>query len=611
MADQSKSPFPFGNTVTSATSGGLFGQQNQNSQSQGSLFGSSSKPQATSGPSLFSTNTTTGGSPIFGSNNQATGQSSGLFGGAGGGGGAQKPTTSFSFGQKPPGESGGGRSSLFGQAQSSAGQQPGASAPFHDFATPNKPANPASTGASQTSNIFAAGTSGLLQNATSSTPTSAATPAGNPSFSFGGLGSTTPAHPPPSSQAAASNPFGLNLNNQQQEKKAFFSNSNTGTSLSQLPTSSSTTAAQNTAGAGSGLFPSLGNSQDNSLTQPSGGTNFFPNFAGQASATSSGGQLAPTSNSAEPSQSSASEVQKPAFSFSSLSQGPSQDPKKPQTSGTGLFSLNAQPKSFESSAPASSAPSTDPFGNLGQANNAGKSSAPSSSAASNFPGNLGKSQNTPASSAVPTNTTSHAATSNLFGKLGQPAASSVPPQSNAAPTTSMAETQGNANTAAGSTLGHSTIGPAPSAQSRLKNKSMDEIITRWASDLAKYQKEFQKQAEKVATWDHLLVENSEKIQKLYGSTLEAERATAEVERQITAVENDQNELESWLDRYEEKVDQMISNSGDSLYGPDLERERTYVMRTTARDCRLIMYLVINWRKSSRLGWTRWGKIYVA
>lgn len=133
-----------------------------------------------------------------------------------------------------------------------------------------------------------------------------------------------------------------------------------------------------------------------------------------------------------------------------------------------------------------------------------------------------------------------------------------------------------ANAAAGSTLGASTSGPAPSAQSRLKNKSMDEIITRWASDLARYQKEFQKQAEKVASWDRMLVDNSEKIQKLYGSTLEAERATVEVERQITAVENDQHELESWLDRYEKEVDQMISNQSDSFQGPDLERERTYV-----------------------------------
>ena len=126
-------------------------------------------------------------------------------------------------------------------------------------------------------------------------------------------------------------------------------------------------------------------------------------------------------------------------------------------------------------------------------------------------------------------------------------------------------------------LGASTAGPVPPAQSRLKNKSMDEIITRWASDLSKYQKEFQEQAERVADWDRKLVENSEKIQKLYGSTLEAERATAEVERQLTAVENDQAELSHWLDYYEKEVDSMISSTfgqDGNLSGPDQERERT-------------------------------------
>lgn len=118
---------------------------------------------------------------------------------------------------------------------------------------------------------------------------------------------------------------------------------------------------------------------------------------------------------------------------------------------------------------------------------------------------------------------------------------------------------------------------------------MDEILTTWASDLTKYQKEFQKQAEKVAEWDNMLVDNSEKIQKLYGSTLEAERATIEVERQLSSVENDQAELEYWLDHYEKQVDELISNQvgqGDSLQGPDQERERTYVLSKDNADPKL-------------------------
>ena len=109
---------------------------------------------------------------------------------------------------------------------------------------------------------------------------------------------------------------------------------------------------------------------------------------------------------------------------------------------------------------------------------------------------------------------------------------------------------------------------------------MDEIITRWASDLSKHTKEFHEQASKVSQWDLMLVENSDKIQKLYGDTLEAERATTEVERQLTAVENDQNELGLWLDHYEGEVNKMMSASqmmgaGETLMGPDKERDRTY------------------------------------
>lgn len=107
---------------------------------------------------------------------------------------------------------------------------------------------------------------------------------------------------------------------------------------------------------------------------------------------------------------------------------------------------------------------------------------------------------------------------------------------------------------------------------------MDEIITRWASDLSKYQKEFQAQAEQVAAWDRTLVENTDKISKLYNKTFQAERDAAEVERQLTNVESQQEELGMWLDRYEREVDEMINlqvgGRGDGLQGPDQERDRT-------------------------------------
>lgn len=115
---------------------------------------------------------------------------------------------------------------------------------------------------------------------------------------------------------------------------------------------------------------------------------------------------------------------------------------------------------------------------------------------------------------------------------------------------------------------------------------MDEIITRWATDLSKYQKEFKEQAGKVAEWDRMLVENGEKIQKLYTSTFEAERASHEIERQLASVESQQDELSAWLDRYEGDLQELHNkqvNPSDQSTGPDQERDRTYKLAEKLTD----------------------------
>ncbi|KAI4173744.1 MAG: hypothetical protein LQ343_002747 [Gyalolechia ehrenbergii] len=581
MADQSKSQYSFGASTNSGASGTLFGQQNSTGQPQGGVSGSN-KPTSTSGPSLFGTNTSAGANSLFGGGTATTGQPQTIFGAGGERGGADKPTPSFSFSHNPAGGSGGGGSSLFGQAPSSAGQQPGTPTLFSGFATPNKPASSANAGPSQSSNIFR-GASNPFQTTRSSAPGTAATPTSKPALSFPPVGSTTPADPPPSNQTGGSNAFNLNLNNQQPEKNSLFPATGGNTSSNQAPPQLSSAPSQNATGSGSGLFGNFGKPQKSSSTQPpasTGGSSMFATSGNQTSAAPSGSQEGATSLFAKPGQSSAAEAQRPTFSFPpASSQAPGHNVQKTQSSTPSLFNLGPSTKPPAATA---SVLSTNPFGNLGKSNDTPASTAPQASgAARSIFANTGNTQEAPSSSAGAATANTQApvpakpSTSNLFGKSGQAATSATSFQSNPAAATNTAEAKGNTNAAAGGTLGQSTSGPAPSAQSRLKNKSMDEIITRWASDLAKYQKEFQKQAEKVATWDHMLVENSEKIQKLYGSTLEAERATAEVERQITAVENDQDELESWLSKYEEKIDQMTSNSGDSYHRPDQERQRTY------------------------------------
>lgn len=114
---------------------------------------------------------------------------------------------------------------------------------------------------------------------------------------------------------------------------------------------------------------------------------------------------------------------------------------------------------------------------------------------------------------------------------------------------------------------------------------MDEILTRWASDLSKYQKEFQAQASQIAEWDRLLVTNTDRISALYKKTFDAERDTAEVERQLTSVEAQQEELEAMLDRFEGVVGELMGRVGVGAAelgrgfggqgGADAERERTY------------------------------------
>ncbi|KAF2182492.1 hypothetical protein K469DRAFT_510389, partial [Zopfia rhizophila CBS 207.26] len=117
---------------------------------------------------------------------------------------------------------------------------------------------------------------------------------------------------------------------------------------------------------------------------------------------------------------------------------------------------------------------------------------------------------------------------------------------------------------------------------------MDEIITRWAADLSKYQKEYQQQAEQVAAWDRALVENTEKVSKLFSKTFQAERDASEVERQLRIMEEGQDELATWLDRYEKEVEVLMRGTGvqgrtDGLRGPDQERERTYKLAEKLQD----------------------------
>ncbi|MCJ1442016.1 MAG: FG-nucleoporin nsp1 [Stictis urceolatum] len=585
----------------------------------------------------FSFGQSSGGGNPFGSNPASSGSSS------------QPTTTAPLFGSAPatsatPNLFGSSTAKTSGAAPSLFGAAAPASSPFSGFKPTGAPAPGASTGGpafpslstpnkadggsgqSQKPSIFGGTTagggtagSGSLFGGLGSTPatstasTGNTTPAQSNPFSFGL--STTPAGAPP----AGGGPSLFNKPDQPQGQQGQQNQQSQQTQ----PGQQNQQGLGSKPGLNSSFFPGTG--QASSAQTPS-------TSAPAASPFSPGGQPASSTSNLfgglkqndQSSTKSTSQPSQPLFGTA-----PTQPTQPASTGGTGpsLFSnVNKGPSGASKPGPdmfsglkafpSSSAPSTRPattslFGSGTSAPQSSTAAQPTSSSAATpsptfsltsaqsasttqpslfagLKGVQGGSAEATGTSAAPATTSS--TTPNLFAGL-QPkppvdASKPAEPPGATQSATQPANSARQADMSKSTAFGASTAGPKPTSQSRLKNKSMDEIITRWATDLNKYQKEFQAQATKVAQWDRILVENSDKIQKLYGHTLEAERATIEVERQLSAVENDQNELEYWLDTYEKQVEEMTATqvgSSDSLSGPDQERERTYKLAEKLSD----------------------------
>ncbi|KAG9237623.1 nuclear pore complex protein An-Nsp1 [Amylocarpus encephaloides] len=490
------------------------------------LFGGNGSTPPTSGPGIFGGRASTAGGNLFG-------------------GAAATSTT-------------GGGGSLFASSTGNGPQlfsdtKPATSGPsplIFGSQTTNDPSGGLVSGG-------AAATSGSgfrnLNNASTSTPAGSMTPATTRTAAFSFGTSTTPAGPPPTSNG------------------------------------------QSLAGTGG-----LGR----------GGGGLFANLAGSNTPASRPGDVFGAGSPTTTTASSTSAT--PSFGFGALAQPSSTSTTQASTTpapgpsaGPSLFSgLAGAPKPPTSSAPpnlfaglggaatstpATSTPNTGLFGAASSTAPSSSTPTPAPAATSSLFSGLGNSSAAPTTS-TPATSTPPAARLSLFG--GTPASSQAPAATSSSTTdaaaaapTGTATSGATGLAAATSTLGQSTSGPAPQL-SRLKNKTMDEIITRWAGDLSKYQKEFQEQAAKVSEWDRLLVNNGEKIQKLYQSTYEAERETSEVERQLSNVENQQDELAGWLDKYEAEVDELFNGQmglGNQLQGPDQERERTYKLAEKLSD----------------------------
>ncbi|KAG6012256.1 hypothetical protein E4U54_007635 [Claviceps lovelessii] len=527
-----------GNTTPSNTGSSVFGQK-----PAGSLFGggdSSAKTASTPTPggNLFGAASTTPSSgSAFGAANNAsasstaatpssvspfgaisTAASSGkLFGGGDGASAAAKPASG----------------NMFGLGSSSA-----AASPFGALGAASQPQS-TTTAAAPSSGFFANTGSSLFGNKADTASTTAAqnttpaTTAATPAKSFLSLPSTTPAGAPPNSASQPSSTTGTSA-------AAMFGAAAAKPTTSDTSSSAAPSSLFGNAQASTG--PSAGNMFGNKADSTSGATGATAGTTGSASSLF-GTKTADTSGTAAAATPAATT---PSALFGNKSAAPTTSTTTPSTTST----------------------ASGLFGNTNQSSTTATST--SKPALSMFGGGAAASTAAPSSSATPAASTS--AASALFGAKSSADAAAVKDGDQSKEEPKPANEKG-----AASALGASTTGPT-SEMARLKNKTMEDIVTRWASDLTKYQKEFKEQATAVSAWDRSLVDNGEKIQKLYLDTFEAERASHEIERQLAAVESQQEELEAWLNRYESEVQDMFAKQispGEQLAGPDQERERTY------------------------------------